>query len=350
MASAELQGPSNTKFFTKTWTPPAGTPVRAQLLFVHGFVEHIERYDHAFPRFADKGICVFAYDQRGFGRTATYTATKSNGVTSWAQQLEDLEHFLKHAKSLNPTVPLFLFGHSMGGGLSLAFPTRFPPSPLVKELSGVMVSSPLIRQAKGVKAPNVIVKAGSLLGKLSGNWTLKATVKPEDCTRDPAIQKAYAQDPLCVQVGTFRGVADMLLGGLSLLSTDYTHWPSSLPLLIVHGDADKVTDCEASREFVDKVSKAPVSAKDASFKAFEGYYHEMHNEPGDDKFRELDYLVDWVVSHLPSSFTTAAPPAPSSAIAALPTVSEPIAAVDAPKTDPELAARTTEGAERTSKL
>jgi hypothetical protein len=34
----------------------------------------------------------------------------------------------------------------------------------------------------------------------------------QDTCRDPAISTAYAKDPLCTQKGTFKGVADMLLG------------------------------------------------------------------------------------------------------------------------------------------
>ncbi|GAA5822343.1 hypothetical protein JCM11251_006308 [Rhodosporidiobolus azoricus] len=310
MSSQDLTGPHSTKFFTKTWSPPAGTPVVAQVLFVHGFIEHIERYDHAFPRFAEKGICVFAYDQRGFGRTATYTPKHTQGHTSWPQQLEDLEFWLKHARGLNPGVPLFLYGHSMGGGLTLAFSlgrstssaTSPPPSPspLPSSLSGVLVSSPLLRQSPAVKSPLWVVRAGSILGKVSGALTLKAPVKAEDCTRDPVVRDAYVNDPLCKQQGTFRGVADMLLGGDSLVTTSYKHWPASLPLLIVHGDADKVTDPAASKEFVEKV-KNEVGARDATFKPFEGYYHEMHNEPGNDKYVEIDYLVGWILQHVPSS-------------------------------------------------
>lgn len=67
----------------------------------------------------------------------------------------------------------------MGGALSLAFATSSPPLPGVSNLSGVLASSPLIRQAKGVKAPAVIVKLGSILGKISENMTLKAAVKSE---------------------------------------------------------------------------------------------------------------------------------------------------------------------------
>lgn len=67
----------------------------------------------------------------------------------------------------------------MGGGLVLAYSTRSPPSANVDRLAGVIASSPLLRQAKGVKASPLIVKAGSLIGKLSSTLTLKATVNPE---------------------------------------------------------------------------------------------------------------------------------------------------------------------------
>jgi len=67
----------------------------------------------------------------------------------------------------------------MGGALVLGYATRTPPRPLVGRLAGIVSSSPLLRQSKGVKAPALIVRAGSLIGKLSAALTLKATVKPE---------------------------------------------------------------------------------------------------------------------------------------------------------------------------
>ncbi|GAA6054653.1 hypothetical protein JCM3770_002924 [Rhodotorula araucariae] len=292
----DLVGPANTRFFTKQWLP-AGPP-RAALLFVHGFIEHIERYDHVFPVYAQHGIAVFAYDQRGFGKTATYTPKHSQGVTSWKEQFGDIDHFLQHALSLFPGVPFFLYGHSMGGALALGYATRSPPSRFVDRLAGVVSSSPLLRQSKGVRAPALIVRAGSLIGRISGALTLKATVTPEHTCRDPAVQKAYAEDPLCKQVGTFRGVADMLLGGEDIISKDYTRFPKELPLLVV-------TECDASREFVDKV-KNEVGGTDATFESFEGFYHEMHNEPGDDKWTEINYIVDWLESHIPSSAQSSA--------------------------------------------
>ncbi|KAI5480651.1 hypothetical protein MNV49_007578 [Pseudohyphozyma bogoriensis] len=294
-ASEWIIGPGDVKFFTKRWSPAQGTPAVASVIFVHGFIEHIERYDHVFPKFAEQGIQVFAFDQRGFGQTAQ--KTKTQGRTSWPEQLGDISFFVSHAYSYTPSLPLYLFGHSMGGGLSLAYATRKPPSKDLDKIKGVVASSPLLRQSPGVKTSLLIVRAGSVLGKISSTLRIKAEVKAEHVTRDAEIGKAYAVDPLCPQVGTFRGVADMLLGGESLMTDGYKRWPEGLPLLVVHGTGDLVTDAKASEAFVASV-KGLEGGRDAEYIPFEGFYHEMHNEPGDDKWKEIDAIAKWIKSKL----------------------------------------------------
>ncbi|SCV73720.1 BQ2448_6150 [Microbotryum intermedium] len=302
-STASIQGPQGLLFFTKTWTPPQGTATVATICFVHGFVEHVRRYDHVFDRFAQQGLAVFGYDQRGFGQTAVDLGGNSQGVTSWPQQLADLRFFIDHASKLNPDKPLFLYGHSMGGGIALAFPTRTPPSPGLEKIKGVIAGSPLIEQSPGVKASAIVVTLGGLLGKLSGGLKLPVQVKPEDVSRDPDVAKAYAADPLCKQQGTFRGVSDMLKGGEALLTKDYQKWPKGLPLLIIHGEMDEVTWCESSKRFVEKVQKA---GGNAEYKGYPGFYvsltivrcHELHNEPGEDKWIVIKDVIDWIKAKL----------------------------------------------------
>jgi acylglycerol lipase len=83
-------------------------------LFLHGFSEYIERYDHVFSNFAERGIKTFAWDQRGFGKSAI---KKSEwGVTGGIDKaLQDIDHFVKQVKQESQTaqIPLFLWGHSM---------------------------------------------------------------------------------------------------------------------------------------------------------------------------------------------------------------------------------------------
>ncbi|KAM0751006.1 acylglycerol lipase [Meredithblackwellia eburnea MCA 4105] len=289
-----LTGPQGLEFYTKTWTPDTETGVKASVCFVHGFIEHIERYNHVFNKFAEEGIAVFGFDGRGFGQTAT--KSKTPGRTSWAQQFADISHFVQHTSTLHPGVPLYLFGHSMGGALTIAFCTRPTPPAGVELLKGAIASSPLLWQSPGVKAPGLIVSAGSLIGKLSANLTLKAAVNPKDISRDPEVQQAYAVDPLCKPIGTFKGVSDMLLGGQELVAKDWKRWPSDLPLLVVHGGADPTTDPEASKIIIEKIKGN--GAKDATVQIFDGYLHEMHNEPDPDKWTEIAALTGWIKSHL----------------------------------------------------
>ncbi|KDE06869.1 hypothetical protein MVLG_02904 [Microbotryum lychnidis-dioicae p1A1 Lamole] len=294
-STASIEGPQGLSFFTKTWTPPQGTATVATVCFVHGFVEHLRRYDHVFDRFAQQGLAVFAYDQRGFGQTAVDLGGNNQGVTSWPQQLADLTFFVDHASKLNPDKPLFLYGHSMGGGIALAFPTRVPPSVGLEKIKGVIAGSPLIEQSPGVRASAIVVTLGGLVGKVSGSLTMPVQVKPEDVSRDPEVAKLYAADPLCKQQGSFRGLSDMLKGGVTLLNKDYKNWPKDLPLLVIHGEDDKVTWCESSKKFVEKVQKA---SGNAEYKGYPGFYHELHNEPGEDKWIVVKDVTDWIKAKL----------------------------------------------------
>ena len=87
-------GYDGTQFYTRTYAPTSG-PAQAAVLFVHGFVEHCARYEWTHGAFAARGVAVFTYDQRGFGRTALDGAYRSKGSayakTSWREQLADME-------------------------------------------------------------------------------------------------------------------------------------------------------------------------------------------------------------------------------------------------------------------
>lgn len=109
-----LSGPAGTKFYARTYK--ADQP-KALLIFVHGFAEHVGRYDHVHVKYPEKDITVFTYDARGFGKTALDMANKSKdssyGKTNWKNQFGDIEWAIEHARKEVPGVPTFLMGHSM---------------------------------------------------------------------------------------------------------------------------------------------------------------------------------------------------------------------------------------------
>ena len=112
---AWLPGPKSSSFYTRTYTPASGSP-RGVVVFIHGFIEHISRYEYVHKRWADKGFVIFTFDQRGFGRTALDPKKSPGAVygrTGDTEQIPDIAWALRVAQEANPTIPLFLMGHSM---------------------------------------------------------------------------------------------------------------------------------------------------------------------------------------------------------------------------------------------
>ncbi|KZT41962.1 lysophospholipase [Sistotremastrum suecicum HHB10207 ss-3] len=291
-----LTGPKETSFFVAVYSP--STPAKAVVLFLHGFGEHIGRYEAVFPRWTEHNIAVVTFDQRGFGRTALDVEHKSKdssyGKTSTVDHMRDADFFLKWAREKFPEVPVFLLGHSMGGALALAFPTRsiaWPSRESVKSLSGVIATSPLLRQA--VPASKIQRWLGGKLSVLSPWTTIPAPVKAEDLTHDPAINEAYLKDPLILQKGTLKGLSDMLNWGEHISDLDYQDWPKDLPVLLLHGTADKVTSHLATEKFFNEVN---TSVK--NYVPFEGGYHELHNEPDGVREKVIDECISWVEARI----------------------------------------------------
>ena len=110
---AWLAGPDGHSFYTRTY--PATFP-KAVLLFAHGFRDHIGRHEDVHAAFAQRHVSVFAYDLRGYGRTALDPSNRSPGAsygkTTRAQEFADLEWWIKHVADMNQRLPLFLMGYS----------------------------------------------------------------------------------------------------------------------------------------------------------------------------------------------------------------------------------------------
>ena len=204
-----LEGFDGHQFYTRTY--PATFP-KAVVVFVHGFAEHIGRYEHVHTKYPMHSITLFAYDQRGYGRTALDSAHRSKdasyGKTNWNLALQDIDFFVKHAAKEYPNTPLFLMGHSAvrnsssvhitvqltilkGGALALAYFTRNapPPSPEgPKLISGVVCSSPFITLTN--PTPKLLRWTGSKVASITPYMTFPADVGAEVCTR-PESTKAW---------------------------------------------------------------------------------------------------------------------------------------------------------------
>ncbi|KAF8515355.1 alpha beta-hydrolase [Hysterangium stoloniferum] len=297
-----LTGPGGTEFYTCTYKP--SSTVNAVLVFVHGFIEHIGRYTDTFQSYSESGIAVFAFDQRGFGKTALdpgpdgarkkarASRNEGYGRTSSQQQREDICWAVKHAHAIEWTdgsskVPVFLMGHSMGGALVLSIGSDTPSS--LPALAGIISTSPLIAQAH--PAAKITRKVGGLASALLPWNTVPAGINPDQLSHDKAIGEAYMKDPLIQFYGTLKGISTMLNLGDNLSATGYKTWPEDLPVLFAHGTADEITSFATTEKFSENIR-----AKDKTFSSFQGGFHELHNEP-ELKSRLLNEVKTWIMKH-----------------------------------------------------
>lgn len=264
--SEEVAARDGTPIFARRWRP-AGEPW-AGVLLVHGLAEHSGRYAHVGRWLAVAGVEALAIDLRGFGRSGGPRAT----VERWSQLHDDLEERLVDFRAEAPTRPLALYGHSMGGLVVLGYVLdgRARPDLLVLSAPAVEARIPLVQR--------LVVGTGA---RIAPGLRIPNGIKPAALATDPAVGRAYAEDPLCVHRSTLRfgraGFAEQrrVAGALDRLT---------IPTLVVHGGLDALVPPEASRGLEGRQGVRRIVYPDLR--------HEVHNEP--DGRRVVDDVVGWI--------------------------------------------------------
>ena len=272
MIDTVLYGHEGNVLPAKYW--PCENP-RAALLVVHGLGEHCGRYAGMAQALNACGIEVWGYDQRGHG-------TNPLGPRGYAR-VADLEKDSLSARTgirEKRGLPLFLLGHSMGGGLSLY--TMLHSQPDVK---AAVICSPWIELVKPLPElpAKILKKHPGMLGKAG----IKNGIPETGLCHDPAVTQAYGTDPLVHDHISFALAADMLN------AADYslTHGDRLLvPMLLLHGDADGICSPEGTKIFAAQCEKARLEI-------FPGAFHEIHNEP-DCREAMFSMIADFIGQNL----------------------------------------------------
>lgn len=234
-------------------------PEKAVIALVHGFGEHSGRYHHVAEMFGKNGYSVFALDHRGHGQSKG----QRGHTPTYDHLMDDLDVFLDKTNDLFPDAKIILYGHSMGGGIVTNYLIRRKP-----EVLGSIVTGPFYRTAEPPPAFQLFL--GKIMQNVWGAFPDKAKVPAEYISRDSDVVKKYEKDPL-----VHNKMSAKL--GMSLLSSgEYAIEHAAeveVPLLVLHGEEDKLTDYKASIDF-------KTNAKEnVELETFPKLYHEIHNEP-----------------------------------------------------------------------
>jgi alpha-beta hydrolase superfamily lysophospholipase len=270
---AQITTGDGLKLFTQRWLPEGD--VRGLLCLIHGLGEHSGRYAHVAEFFTQSGFAFAAFDLRGHGRSGG----KRGHAPGFDTLLDDIGVFLDRERESFPEHPTFLYGHSLGGTLVLAYAMRRKPS-----LNGVISSGPLLEPA--FKPPALKLAAGKLMRRIWPTFTMNNEVVPDDLSTSPQVVKAYIEDPLVHDRLSSQLGMDMLEAGAwnLAMAADFP-----LPLLLIHGSEDKLCSTQASRIFAERMGEA------CTIKMWDGLAHEIHNEPTREDV--LNYVLDWIVRY-----------------------------------------------------
>ncbi|CAG8506819.1 6058_t:CDS:2 [Funneliformis caledonium] len=273
------------EIYTKTWKSAIDPPV-ATVIALHGFGEHVNRYNYVFTKFAIKGVDVFGFDQRGFGQTAV--RNKNPGQTGgWKVVTEDITRFL--IMNRRPGIPQFIFGHSMGGGLTANYVSVGPER---HNLAGVVLSAPLIELAPRYQVPKPKITIVNVISKLMPNLTMSVNLDKSFISQNPKEVEIYEKDPLIIGIGSLRGLGDIMLGIRTVIKEKYKN--ITLPIYICFGTADSINSCDGAREFFKKLP-----SKNKTWREYPGLYHELHRE--DDRDMIIDDYLNWILKRAASS-------------------------------------------------
>ena len=256
-----------TSLFTRAW--PHEDPIGTVLL-VHGVSEHTGRWGHVAEFLVAEGFEVFGFDQRAHGESG-------DGILD----IEDFTLFVDDVADMMAAVrtegrPLILYGHSMGGLISVLHAVSAHPEPDL-----IVLSAP----ALVAEVPAPLRLAANVLGRFAPKLAMATAVEKAHLSRDPDVGEAYVNDPLVYLKGTTRfgrllfAAMDRARGAISRIKT---------PTLVVHGADDKLVPPRAS------AALAGVEAVER--RVFPGLRHEMHNEP--ESAEVLGFISRWVKAHL----------------------------------------------------
>jgi len=252
------------------WEPDG--EVRSVVCLLHGLGEHCGRYSHMAEAFNRDGVAMLTFDLRGHGRSEG----RRGHAPSYSALMSDIEKLLDEAAARFPGLPRFLYGHSLGGNLAIYYALKKHP-----DLAGVIASAPLLRLAFKPSQWKTGILRGMRAMRL--NFSIRSGLDDSALSHDQNVVRTYRNDPLTHDLISPRLAMDMLRYGQWMLK-HAAEFP--LPLLLMHGESDRITSVPASVEFAERLGRR------CELKIWDGLDHELHNEP--EQKQVFAFVVGWM--------------------------------------------------------
>lgn len=261
----------------RSW--PVPNP-RAVIALAHGIHEHVGRYGHVAAALNDAGYSVVGVDDRGHGRSAKDGKRTSN-IRRFDTFVDDYIALVDRLRTEQER-PIVALGHSMGGLIVARAALRAQDRMAAVVLSGPALKLPMPLTPRKLRLMLAVSHIAPFLSLPKGDL--------DGLSRNPAVRASTLDDPLCINAPVRLGIARQLYE----LSEETRSRASEIrvPLLVMHGGADPITDPEGSREFV-----ANAASADKEFVLWPDDLHEIFNELDQDAV--ISRMIDWLNARFP---------------------------------------------------
>lgn len=274
MAEQQLESAGGLKIFVRSWRPE-GRVARGVVVLVHGFNSHSGYYQWAAEQLVARDFAVYALDLRGRGRSDG----ERYHVQKFTEYVDDVANVVAHAKSREPGLPVFLLGHSAGGVVACIYALEHEA-----QLAGLICES----FAHEVPAPDFALAVLKGLSHIAPHAHV-VKLKNEDFSRDPSVVEQMNQDPLIAHEAQSTTTMAELVRADERLKVEFPL--IKLPVLILHGTADRATKPAGSKRFYELTGSS-----DKTLKLYEGHYHDLLNDV--DKQIVMNDILTWIDARL----------------------------------------------------
>jgi alpha-beta hydrolase superfamily lysophospholipase len=274
-SDGRFTGAAERSIYFQWWEPE--TAPQAVLLVAHGAGEHSARYLPLAQFFTGHNYVVAALDHNGHG----YSEGRPGHVNSFGDYLYDLAIFHQQLAARFSRMPMFLFGHSMGGLIT----SNYLLGHQHEFVGGILSGPAIMTDLQPGFVQMLLLRLLALLTPRLGMLKLNA----DGVSRDPEVVRKYIEDPLVFHGKMSARMLRELFAGMSAIQAGAAN--ISLPMLLLHGGADVMTAPGGSRFLYEHIGSS-----DKTLKIYPGLYHEILNEP--ERAEVLEEILAWCETRL----------------------------------------------------
>lgn len=244
---------------------------KAAVLLVHGLGEHSMRYQAWAKKFADAGFAFYCWDHLGHGQSSGLRGY----VPNYEQFLQEVDFILNRFDGQIGSIPVVLYGHSMGGNIALNYAVRRP-----SKINLLVVTSPWLKLVSPINpALKSLVK---LLDLCLPFLPMNSGIRPEQVSHEIKVVQEYATDPLIHRRITPR----LYLAMERAAEYAMNHAEQiTIPTLLMHGGSDTLLSPVATSEIAAKMHHS-------TYVEWGELYHELHNEAKSNEV--FNTIVNWL--------------------------------------------------------